>query len=205
MRHSRITPAPDAAALDDPLPDYQPVTLTRQRHDGWTAERQRTFLIALAETGCISEACRLAGITARSAYRLRAHPLGERFAAAWDQALRYATARLMTLAYERAIRGSVRETWRDGKLISETRQPSDRLLIFLLGNLAPWQRGSAQRWGKLMDASGDAATDLAPVLDALTDCDVACDALSDADYLAAPIVPTEARVEPFDADLEEEW
>lgn len=52
MKHEPLPP--DAAA---PLADYVPVVLRRMRHDGWTAERQRTFLTALAETGCISESC----------------------------------------------------------------------------------------------------------------------------------------------------
>jgi len=201
------TPSDTAPGTHDAVAGYDPVALHRQRHDGWTAERQRAFLIALAETGCISEACRLAGITARSAYRLRAHRLGARFAEAWDAALRYATARLMTLAYERAIRGSIRETWRDGKLVSETRTPSDRLLIFLLGNLAPWQSGPGSRWAKLLGTSGDAAGALAPVLDGLTDCDVPCDPLSEADFLGTPPGDPDARVQPFDADWsdEEDW
>ncbi|MCW4461959.1 hypothetical protein OK349_09595 [Sphingomonas sp. BT-65] len=67
----------------DPLADYTPVTL-RARHDGWTAERQRSFLRALADTGCISEAAHITGITPRSAYRLRHHPNGRAFSVAWD-------------------------------------------------------------------------------------------------------------------------
>jgi hypothetical protein len=199
MKHVPVTPA-----TDDPLPDYQPIVLRRQRHDGWTAERQQTFLVALAETGCISESCRVTGITARSAYRLRAHKDGKGFAEAWDQALRYATARLMTLCYERAIRGSVREVWRDGMLISESRQPSDMLLRYLLGQLAPWQKGKDTHWANLMAASGHAAADLAPAIDKLTDCDVPADALADADLLGQPPTATDPRIEPFDAELGED-
>lgn len=92
MKHDH--PTPDAA---DPLADYTPAKL-RARHDGWTAEWQRTFLSALAETGCISEAAHAAQIAPRSAYRLRNHPDGTAFARAWDQALQLATARLMTTA-----------------------------------------------------------------------------------------------------------
>ena len=213
--HAAVPASEPDAALPDPatpaqapdtheaIADYEPVTLHRRRHDGWTAERQRTFLIGLAETGCISEACRLSGITARSAYRLRARKLGARFADAWDQALRYATARLMTLAYERAIRGVIRETWRDGKLVGESRVPSDRLLIFLLSQLVPWQAGPESRWAKVMQASGDAAGDLAPVLGKLEDCAVPCDALSDADLLAQPIATPDPRVQPFNMDWSE--
>jgi hypothetical protein len=181
MRHTKLVPAPAADPLDDPLPGYEPVTLHRQRHDGWTAERQRTFLIALSETGCISEACRMAGMNPRSAYHLRRHPLGKRFAEAWDKALGYATARLMTIAYDRAIIGSVRETWRGGKLVGETRQPSDRLLMFLLTTMAPRPRNQWSDWSKRMEASGDAAADFASLLDELTDCPIACEPLHDAD------------------------
>ena len=126
MKHDHPTPGPA-----DPLETYTPATL-RPRHDGWTAERQRTFLATLAETGCISEAARAAGIAQRSAYRLRNHPDGEVFAMAWDRALQFATARLMTTAYERTIKGSTRELWKDGALVGEIRQPPDRLLIWLL-------------------------------------------------------------------------
>jgi len=33
-----------------PFGDYVPVSLERQRHDGWTEARQRAFLFALSET-----------------------------------------------------------------------------------------------------------------------------------------------------------
>jgi hypothetical protein len=189
---------------ENPLAHYQPVTLQRTRHDGWTAQRQRTFLAALAETGCISEACHEAGITARSAYRLRQHPSGAPFAAAWDQALRFATARLMTLAYERSIRGSVREQWRDGKLVGETRQPSDRLLALLLTHLAPWNDAPGTRWSRLNKMAGEAGTALLPMLDALQDSAVPADELAEVDYAAAPIPHGhEPNGAPFDAD--ETW
>lgn len=197
MKHEH----PTAAAEDDgPDADYQPVTLRRRRHDGWTADRQRCFLTTLAETGCISEACIKAGITARSAYRLRAHPDGARFAQAWDRALRFATARLLTLAYERAIRGGIRELWRDGKLVAETRQPSDRLLTFLLGGLAPWNGEPTTRWARLGAMAGQAATDLAPMLDALGDSEVPAEMLAAIDLEPRPALPADPPRAPFDED-----
>ena len=45
--------------MSDPIP-FEPVKL-RPRHDGWTAERQYRFIQALAETGCVEEACRRVG------------------------------------------------------------------------------------------------------------------------------------------------
>jgi hypothetical protein len=60
---------------------------TRTRRDGWTVERQADFLGLLAETGSVIGACEAVGISRKSAYRLRARPGAESFAAAWDAAL----------------------------------------------------------------------------------------------------------------------
>ena len=139
---------------DGPFADYTPVAL-RTRSDGWTAARQREFLCVLAETGSISTACMKAGVSSRSAYRLRTHPDAAAFAAGWDQALKLATVRLTTLAFERATRGTVREVWRGGELVMQTRMPSDRLLMFLLQHLLPAGK-PGDRWGGF-EAMTDAA------------------------------------------------
>lgn len=100
-------PALIAAPKSDIAPDidFTPIPLMPRR-DGWTAARQRAFIAALAETGCVSEACAEVGITARSAYRLRERPEAAAFRAAWDHAQSLATVRLTALAFERAIHGS---------------------------------------------------------------------------------------------------
>lgn len=139
-----------------PLEGYDPVQTERKRHDGWTQERQIVFLVTLAETGCVTDAAREAGITARSAYRLRAHPDGKPFAAAWDHALRLATGNLLSAAYERAIAGTPTQHWRDGKLVGESRAPSDRLLIYLLNTLKPFRHGPQSRWGLLEITTNEA-------------------------------------------------
>jgi hypothetical protein len=122
-------PAPPAIAFD-PAP-------VRRRMDGWTAGRQRDFIAALAETGCVSEACAEVGITPRSAYRLREHPKAGAFRAAWDHAQSVATARLTAIAWERAIHGASERLYKDGELIAERRKPSDRLLMWLLSHHDP--------------------------------------------------------------------
>jgi hypothetical protein len=129
MEHQPIQPEGS-----DPLAGYTPIVL-RARHDGWTAERQRIFLTALAETGCISEACKAAGVSASSAYRLRHRADADAFARAWDDALLASVSRLAALAFERATHGSIREVWKDGVLVAESREPSERLLMFLLQHL----------------------------------------------------------------------
>lgn len=87
---------------------FTPATL-RERHNGWSAERQRDFIEALADGGCVTQACRIVGVAPKSAYRLRRHPKGREFAFAWDQALRCASARLVDIAMERAVHGSRRQ------------------------------------------------------------------------------------------------
>ena len=73
--------------------NYETAQLARHRINGWTAERQRTFLAALADTGRVLVAAEAAGISPRSCYRLRRHPRGAAFARAWDDALRVARNR----------------------------------------------------------------------------------------------------------------
>ncbi len=199
MKHEPISSAPEASGI---LADYTPVPL-RARRNGWTAERQRIFLAALAETGCVSQACLEAGITARSAHRLRAHPEGAAFARAWDLALRAATGKLVTIAFERALRGGHRELWRDGKLVAEARQPSDKLLMYLLGSLAPIHHEQGTRWAKLHMMADEAGKALSSLTAGLADSAVPADPLTSVDFEATP--PEHAHdplVPPFEIDEE---
>lgn len=190
MEHQPIQPE-----ATDPLATYTPVTL-RVRRDGWTADRQRRFLAALAETGCVSEACAAVGLSARSAYSLRRRPDATAFAEAWNEALLVSTARLTALAFERATRGTVREYWKNGELVGESRQPSDRLLLFLLQHLrSDWFGKDAWR---------------SPVAGARQRLDAMLGALVDNDESAEPLIlrasdsePPRDRIVP--PDESEEW
>jgi hypothetical protein len=62
------------------VPAFYPVP-TRTRRDGWTVARQADFLGLLAETGSVIGACEAVGMSRKSAYRLRALPGAESFAA----------------------------------------------------------------------------------------------------------------------------
>jgi hypothetical protein len=53
------------------IPPFKPV-LVRARHDGWSADKQVDFIQALAESSCVPEASQCVGMTAASAYALRA-------------------------------------------------------------------------------------------------------------------------------------
>ena len=116
----------------------KPQTLAASpRHTGWTAEKQAKFIDILAETGSVTSAALGVYMTARAAYYLRARPEGEAFAKAWDMALQRAGGKLLSVAFHRALEGNVRRIWKDGMLVLEDQQPSDRLLLWLLNRIGP--------------------------------------------------------------------
>jgi len=59
----------------------------RIRADGWTAERQVSFLAALVGTRSVTAAAKAAGMSRESAHRLRNRRDGALFAHLWDLAL----------------------------------------------------------------------------------------------------------------------
>lgn len=192
MEHQSIQPEAPA----DPFANYTPVVL-RARRDGWTADRQRQFLAALAETGCISDACKAVGVAPRSAHRLRTRPDAKAFARAWDLALLLAVPRLLAMAFERATHGAIRELWKDGVLIAESRQPSDKLLMFLLQHLRAGWFGPKRIGGGSL--THDADLHYAEAVEELADNEEAADPLLMRDYEAEP--PAELP-QPLD---DEDW
>jgi hypothetical protein len=130
---NRTPPRPKGHAI----PDFDPVPRRRKRHDGWTPERQRAFIKALARTGSVSHAAAEINMAKEGAYQLRLHPQGESFRKAWDAALDFGVQRLEDIALERAINGVLEPVFgRDGQ-IGERRRYNDHLLIFLLRHRLP--------------------------------------------------------------------
>ncbi|PLK24231.1 hypothetical protein [Novosphingobium sp. TH158] len=119
------------------LPDFAPVPRHYNRHDGWTPERQRGFIAALADTGSVKSAAARVNMSAESAYHLRRHPDAASFRKAWEAALALGVEQLEDLAMERAIHGHQVPVYSYGKLIGSRTVYNDRLLMFLLRNRAP--------------------------------------------------------------------
>lgn len=71
-----------------PPPDFDPAP-TRKQHAGWTAERQRRFIEMLSLTGSVGQAAASAGVSSRSAYRLRNKAGAESFASPGTQRRRW--------------------------------------------------------------------------------------------------------------------
>lgn len=126
-------PAPPSGAA---LPSTALVPL-RERHDGWTPERQRDFIERLAETGSVRAACAHVGMSEASAYALKRRAAARAFADCWDAAAALGHRRLLETAWDRAVNGTVRTHLYHGEVVAETRVFSDRLLVYLLERTRP--------------------------------------------------------------------
>ncbi|MET0310202.1 MAG: hypothetical protein ABW023_15970 [Sphingomonas sp.] len=65
---------------------FTPVRTAARRRDGWTPQKQRAFIRALAASGIVATAAHSVGMGVTSAYALRRRAGAESFAAAWDRA-----------------------------------------------------------------------------------------------------------------------
>lgn len=122
------------ALLDDLPADqlaFAPVPV-KSRRDGWSPARQRGFIHRLALCGCVPTAARCVGMSRESAYRLRARPGGESFAAAWDKALGWGEQRATDRALERALCGEMRPIFYRGRRVGERLVHDTRLTIAVL-------------------------------------------------------------------------
>jgi hypothetical protein len=123
------------------IPDFMPVP-RKYRYDGWTEERQRAFIHALAETGSVKAAAKRINMSKEGAYYLRRQPGSESFAAAWRAALDHGVQILEDIAMERAIDGVEVPVFNfRGEQIGTRRWYNDKLLMFLLRHRLPWRFG----------------------------------------------------------------
>jgi hypothetical protein len=129
---SRPQPQPYSADLAE----FTPVPRQCKRHDGWTPDRQRRFIAALADLGSVRSAAKAVNMTSESAYQLRRHPQAEEFRAAWEAALALGVQRLEDVAMERALHGVEVPVYHFGAVVGTRRVYNDRLLMFLLRNRA---------------------------------------------------------------------
>jgi len=123
--------APDDPA-EGPVIDFAPVPRRRNRKSGWTEERQRGFIAALARCGSVKAAAKHVGLSPRTVYRLLDMDGADSFAAAWDQAMDIGLARIRADALERALSGAFVPVYRRGKLVRVEYRRCDKLAMALL-------------------------------------------------------------------------
>lgn len=135
-RSARL-PVREVIAQGGELPAFTPVPRKCPRHDGWTPQRQREFIEALADTGSVEAAARAADMSSEGAYNLRRQPGAASFRAAWEAALALGIQRIEDVAMDRALNGTEEPVYSYGKLIGTRIKHNDRLLMFMLRNRAP--------------------------------------------------------------------
>lgn len=112
-------------------PPFDPVPV-RPRFDGWTPQKQRDFIEALAATACVTEAARAVGMSPKSAYLLREREDAASFQAAWVAAQHYSVATLEAAVFSRAIHGVPVPHYYKGELVGEHRKYNDGMAMFLM-------------------------------------------------------------------------
>jgi hypothetical protein len=86
---------------------------------GLTPERIRTFLLTLAECGCVTRAAEAAGVGVAGTYRLRKRSAGGAFHLAWEAALQIARRRLANRRNASSIPGSAESCRREAGEIAD--------------------------------------------------------------------------------------
>ena len=131
-------------------PAFVPVPV-RARHDGWTEERQRAFIAALASTFCVDRAAAAAGLSRESAYRLRRHAGARSFAAAWDSILarRARSPTASSVLWHRAFYGTMKPIVRKGGLAGMLHRLDNGALMSLVHRMDQADRASARMQARL--------------------------------------------------------
>ncbi len=137
--HNRIRPGEPIA------PPFTPVPMLRNRHDGWTPERQHAFLVALSVVGVVEVAAKMTGISRKSAYALRAREDAKSFARAWDVAVADGRARIFDYMMDRALNGSTTIRIKMGGAVEISQGRDGQLLSSQLHATQPGANSFRQR------------------------------------------------------------
>lgn len=119
-----------ARPVRKPVPEPAPEEEEGLPQRGPSAASLRSFLHYLARSGSVTFAATRACLERRTLYRRRASD--EAFAAGWDEALQLGIDRLQDDAMQRALHGTERTVYRNGKQVGSTQQYDNKLLQFLL-------------------------------------------------------------------------
>ena len=95
-----------------------------------TPKALNSFLMHLGRTGSVTFAAARASLPRRALYKRRA--ADETFAGQWEEALQLGVDRLQDDAMRRALQGTQRAVFRNGRQVGSVQQFDNRLLQFLL-------------------------------------------------------------------------
>ena len=137
---ARRTPTPTPTPVPQPAKAGVERFLPR-RDDRFGDEQKRLFLVALRRGEPVLAACRLVGISNRTAYNHRQSD--SEFARHWELARRMARLPLELVAFERAVIGTAEPLSLGGGRTATRRRYSDSLLRLLLQGEHPRKYGRA--------------------------------------------------------------
>ena len=125
-----------------------PITASR-RADGWTPERQRSFLEFVAAGHTVDSACRCVGLSPQSAYAFRARAAGAAFAIGWHAAHLLQRQKLADALTARALDGQTVTTTRADGTTVERHFFDNRLATTMLARADRLAAGDApDRFGE---------------------------------------------------------
>ncbi len=152
--HEQFTDIPSADDLAHP----------KERHDGWSPDRQVAFLEALARTGNVKAAAAYTGLSRESAYKLRRRPDARAFARAWDAALIHARDIFQDVLLDKGLNGWREAVWHQGEEVGTRERWSAPLFLAALGRLDKMADGidlagkparvAAEKFDDLLDGIG---------------------------------------------------
>ena len=117
------------------IPPVVDLAQPKERHDGWSPDRQVVFLEALSRTGNVKAAALYTGLSRESAYKLRRRPDARAFAHAWDAALIHARAWFEDELMDRGLNGWSEAVWHQGEEVGTRERWSAPLFLSALGRL----------------------------------------------------------------------
>jgi len=180
------------------IPDTADLAQPKERHDGWSPDKQVTFLEALARTGNVRAAATYAGLSRESAYKLRRRRDGRAFARAWDAAIIHARDIFQDELLDKGLNGWSEAVWHQGEEVGTRERWSAPLFLAALGRLDKMADGidlagkparvAAERFDDLLEGigAGDDCAELVEEIDATgRTASQSSDQRSDNDLLAA--------------------
>lgn len=141
------------------IPPADELAQPKERHDGWSPDKQVTFLEALARTGNVRAAATYAGLSRESAYKLRRRADGRAFARAWDAAIIHARDIFQDELMDKGLNGWSEAVWHQGEEVGTRERWSAPLFLAALSRLDKMADG--------LDVKGNPARVAAENFDAL--------------------------------------
>jgi hypothetical protein len=130
--------------------------MPRARHNGWNRDKMARFIEFLAETGSVSDAADMVGMSRQAAYMLRSRMIGQPFDVAWEGALEFGIQQLAHQLLDRSLNGVAMPVFYKGEIVGERRVFNERVSLMIIQNMDKFGRlhlerdMTARRWPEMI-------------------------------------------------------